>query len=417
MEEKKMAGDENLRIVIVGHVDHGKSTLIGRLFFDTNSLPSGRMEEVREACKELGRDMEFAYLMDSLEEERQQNVTIETTQTFFKTDKRHYVIIDAPGHVEFIKNMITGASQAEAAILMVDAGEGVAEQTKRHAYILGMLGLNKVIVVINKMDTVSFSEERFDEVKNNTIEFLSKIKISPSYVIPISAKEGDNVASKSKNMEWFKGPTILNALDTFEPGKNEDDKPLRFPIQDVYKIGDKRIMVGRLESGILNVGDSIKFLPSEKESTIKSIEVFNGTKDYAGSGEAVGITINDPHFLERGEIACAGSMPKPMKNINASIFWMSNESFKEGDKMLFRCATQEIPCTISEIKKKINSSTLETIEDNAKGLNNMEIGEAIISLDKPVITESFLDIPELGRFVLTKGFDVVAGGIIKNDKE
>ena len=212
-----------MKIVIVGHVDHGKSTLIGRLFFDTGCLPEEKIEEVRKTCEALGRDMEFAFVMDHLEEERSQGVTIDTAQTFFNTDKRSYVIIDAPGHKEFIKNMITGASQAESAILIVDAEEGVREQTKRHAYILSLLGLDQVIVVINKMDLVNYKEETFNKLKDDVTAFLSSIKIKPSFVIPISAKEGDLVAKKLGRMEWYKGPTVLQALDAFKtrPGLSE----------------------------------------------------------------------------------------------------------------------------------------------------------------------------------------------------
>jgi len=401
-----------MKIVIVGHVDHGKSTLIGRLFFDTNSLPEGVMENVKRACEELGRPVEFAYLMDSLEEERQQNVTIDTAQTFFKTGKRHYVIIDAPGHVEFVKNMITGASQAEAAILIVDVNEGVQEQTKRHAYILGMLGLEQVVVVLNKMDTVGYDRKRFNDVSADVTAFLEKINIKPSYVIPISAREGDNVAKKSSRMEWYEGPTVLEALDRFRPSAKDTTKPLRCPLQDIYKVGDKRVLVGRVESGLMKAGDDITFLPSGKKAVVKSIEVFEGQKNEAGPGESIGITIDKPHFLERGEVACSGELPKPTDTIMAHVFWMSREPFRMGDQMLFRCATQEISCIIESINKKLDSSTLEIIEENAKELNDMEIGEVILKLKSPAVVENFNNIGELGRFVLTKGLDVAAGGII-----
>ncbi|RLI98457.1 MAG: elongation factor Tu [Candidatus Aenigmatarchaeota archaeon] len=403
---------DHMRIVIVGHVDHGKSTLIGRLFFDTDSLPEGRMEEVKKACEELGRPVEFAYLMDQLEEEREQNVTIDTAQTFFKTDKRHYVIIDAPGHVEFVKNMITGASQAEAAILIVDAEEGVQEQTKRHAYILSMLGLQQVIVVLNKMDKVDYSEERFEAVRSDISSFLGRIGIEPSYIIPISAMEGDNVANVSDKMAWFDGPTILEALDTFKASPKDMSKPLRYPVQDIYKVGDKRVLVGRVESGIMKPGKEVMLLPSGKKTKVKSIEVFEGQKESAGPGECIGITIEHPLFVERGEIVCEGGSPLSSDTIKAHVFWMSKEPYTLGEEMLFRCATQEIGCKIESIDRKLDSSTLESKEDSPANLSDMEIGEVTLKLKSPAVVENFNDIQELGRFVLTKGLDVSAGGII-----
>ena len=262
---------EHLKLVIVGHVDHGKSTLIGRLFFDTDSLPKEKIEEVKQICEALGKELEFAYVMDHLEEERSQGITIDTAQTFFKTEKRDYVIIDAPGHREFTKNMITGASQAEAAILIVDASEGVREQTRRHAYILGMLGLKQVIVAVNKMDLVDYSENVFNEVSKQTTDFLERIGIAPTYIIPISAKEGDNVAKASDRMKWYTGPTILQALDTFKKTEKRDENPLRFAVQDVYNIDGKRIIVGRVEAGTLRVGDNIIVLPTGEETTVETI--------------------------------------------------------------------------------------------------------------------------------------------------
>ena len=241
--------EQSLKFVIVGHVDHGKSTLIGRLLYDTNSLPPDKMEEIRKTSQDLGRDTEFAYLLDHLEEERRQGITIDTTQVFFKTDKREYVIIDAPGHVEFVKNMITGASQAEAAILIIDAKEGIQEQTKRHATILSMLGIEQVIVLINKVDLIDFSEEKYTELKSRLEKFLTTLNITPKLYIPISALKGDNIANKSTNMPWYKGPTMLEGLNHLKNKIAEENQPLIFPVQDIYKVDDKRVIVGRVETG------------------------------------------------------------------------------------------------------------------------------------------------------------------------
>jgi sulfate adenylyltransferase large subunit len=404
--------EEHLKFVIVGHVDHGKSTLIGRLFYDTDSLPVEKLEEVKRICKELGRELEFGFVMDHLEEERTQGVTIDTAQTFFKTSKRHYVIIDAPGHKEFIKNMITGASQAEAAILIVDADEGVKEQTKRHAYILGMLGLNQVIVVINKMDLVDHSRERFEEVKKDVLAFLSSIEIAPTYIIPISAKEGDNVAKKSDKMPWYDGLTVLEGLDTFNTKEPAVEKPLRFPIQDVYKVKDKRILVGRLEAGKMRKDGEIVFLPEDARSKIKSIEILWKDKSEAEAGESIGVTLEDPLFIERGAVACpVDNRPATTSKIWANVFWMSKLPFKSGEDLLLRLATQEVPVDIN-VEKKIDSSTLETISDSPDMVKETEVAQMLITTKTPLVVENFNDIQELGRFVLVRDLDVVAGGII-----
>jgi len=404
---------EHLKFVIVGHVDHGKSTLIGRLFYDTDSLPEEKIEEVRKTCEALGKDMEFGFIMDHLEEERTQGITIDTAQTFFKTEKRHYVIIDAPGHKEFIKNMITGASQAEAAILIVDTEEGVQEQTKRHAYILGMLGLDQVIVVLNKMDLVEHSEERFEEVKKDTLKFLSSINITPTYFIPISAKNGDNVAKDGKeNMPWHDGLTVLKALDTFKIKEPATEKPLRFPLQDIYKVHDKRIHVGRIEAGKLETGQEIVFLPQNEVTTIKSVEMLWQDRTAAQAGESIGITIEHPLFLERGAVACpSDNRPVSTNQIRANVFWMSKTPFKAGERLQFKVATQEQMADIV-IEKKIDSSTLETISDNPEEVLNNEVAQMLIKTSEPIVVENFNEIQELGRFVLVRDMDVVAGGII-----
>jgi sulfate adenylyltransferase large subunit len=404
--------EDSLKLVIVGHVDHGKSTLIGRLFFDTDSLPEGKMDEIKKTCESLGRELEFAYIMDYFQEEREQNVTIDTAQAFFKTSKRHYVIIDAPGHKEFIKNMVTGASQAEAAVLIVDAREGVREQTKRHAYVLSLLGLEQVIVAINKMDLVRYDEKRFNEIRKELKKFLGGISIEPKYSIPISARHGDNVAKRFGKMKWYDGPTILEALDSFRLKPRPFAKPLRFPVQDVYKIDGKRIIVGRIESGRLEVGDAITFLPEKNRSKVMSIEVFGRQKVAAEAGESIGITIEDPHFVDRGQVVCSGKEPKVSQRFKANVFWMDRQPLRAGERITFKCATQEVRCVIERIEKRIDSSTLETMERNAKELNGTEVGELVIRTDKPVAIEDFNDVEELGRFVLERGGNTVAGGII-----
>ncbi len=406
----KTKDKEYMDIVIVGHVDHGKSTLIGRLFYDTNSLPPGKLKELKQASDALGKELEFGFILDHLEEEREQGITIDTTQKFFNTEKRNYTIIDAPGHVEFIKNMITGASQAQAAILIVDASEGVQEQTKRHAYILSMLGLKQVIVVINKMDLINYNKEKYEKVQQETQEFLKKINISPIYFIPISAQKGDNIAKKSEHLDWYSGLTTLEALDSFKKEK-EKEKSLRFSVQDVYNF-DKRIIAGKIISGTLEKNQEITILPSNYKTKIKTIEDFTNQVDKAIAGKNIGLTTLDKLFIERGNIIINSDseIPKITDKIKANIFWLSQKPYKIGEKLTFKCSTQNIDCEIIKIKKKINSSTLEKITNNNK-IENREAADVIIKTEKPVIIENFNKIPELGRFVLETN-DTVAGGII-----
>jgi sulfate adenylyltransferase large subunit len=402
-----------LSFVIVGHVDHGKSTLIGRLLYDTDSLPPDKIEEIKKASTEQGRQTEFAYLLDHLEEERKQGITIDTTQVFFKTDKRRYVIIDAPGHVEFVKNMITGASQAEAAVLIVDAAEGVQEQTKRHSYMLSLLGLSQVVVVLNKMDLVDFSEERFNSVKDDVSQWLKSINVEPMLYIPISAIDGDNIANRSEKMPWYTGPIFLESMDTLENSLPARDKSLILPIQDVYKVDDKRINAGRVESGLIKQGDQIKILPSSQVTTVKTVEKFLEEPTKASAGESIGITTADSVFLDRGNVVCSiDEEPLLTDKISATIFWMTKHDFSTEEKLNIRCATQETNCKIENIEKRINSSTLEVIEENSDVIKNLEVAQVTIKTKKPVCIKDFNDVQELGRFVLVHDENICAGGII-----
>lgn len=402
-----------LSFVIVGHVDHGKSTLIGRLLYDTDSLPPDKIAEVEKASAGRGRGTEFAYLLDHLEEEREQGITIDTTQVFFKTKKRRYVIIDAPGHVEFVKNMITGASQAEAAVLIIDVAEGVKEQTKRHSYMLSLLGLHQVVVVLNKMDLVDFSQERFDAVRRDAQQWLKSISIEPDLYIPISAINGDNIAGKSDKMPWYTGPTFLESLDSLKNAQPAEGKALIFPVQDVYKVDGNRITAGRIEAGVLKAQQAIKVLPGGQTTKIKSIEKFPSQVDAAVAGESIGITTEDPLFLNRGDVVCTpGAEPVITDTFDATMFWMSKQQFNKNNKVTIRCATQETAAKVEKIDKRIDSSTLDVLEENAETLKNLEVGEVTIKTKNPVVLKSFNDVKELGRFVFVEGENICAGGIV-----
>jgi len=401
---------EDLRFVIVGHVDHGKSTLIGRLLYDTESLPEDKYQSIKEAVEALGGEFKFAYLSDHLEEERNMEATIDTSQTFFKTEKRRYTIIDAPGHVEFIKNMITGATQAEAAILIIDVTCGVQEQTRRHAYILSMLGINQVIVVLNKMDLVDYSQEAFDEVKEQATNFLKAIGIEPKFLIPISAMNGDEVARPKDSLGWYSGPTVLTALDNLKKKPLATDKPLRLPIQDMYTFRNRRIAVGRVVSGVIRRGDKVCISPDGEKTSIESLEEFERNPSKASAGKSTGITVSSG-FLRRGQvISHINDIPLVTSSFKGHVFWMENSPYSQGEQITFKCATQETSCTL-QIEKVFNSSTLKMVKHNGKKIENRQVADVKIETVNPVVVENFNDIPELGRFILERK-DCCAGGII-----
>ena len=403
-----MRNKENLKFVIVGHVDHGKSTLIGRLLYDTDSISKTKLNEIKQVCESLGKPLELGYIIDSLEEERIKNITIDTSQIFFRTNKREYTIIDAPGHVEFLKNMITGASQAEAAILMIDANEGIREQTKRHSYLLKILGINQIIVSINKMDLINYSEIKFNEIKKKITDFFNKINLPLNYVIPVSAKKGDNIAKKSNNIGWYNGPTILKALDEFKQVMNKNEN-MRFSVQDVYNL-NKKIIVGRVESGILKKGEKIILLPSKEEFIIKSIEEYMKDTNEAEAGKAVGLTIEGAERIKRGDIISDLNLPNITNKFNAHLFWADESKLKKGEEIFIKISTQKTKCFVKEFKKIFNPSTLDE-KENLEILETNDVAEVVIETSKPVVVEEFIKNPELGRFVLQKK-DICAGGII-----
>ncbi|MDD5022716.1 MAG: GTP-binding protein [Candidatus ainarchaeum sp.] len=405
-----------LSFVIVGHVDHGKSTLIGRLLYDTNSLPEEKIEEVRKTCEMLGKPFEFAFVMDHLDEEREKNITIDTSQIFFKKGNVDYVIIDAPGHKEFIKNMLTGASQADAAIVIVDANLGMEEQTKRHIYLLNMLGIEQVIVVLNKMDKVGYKQERFEEVKKELEKFLENFKIKPSHFIPISAMKGDNVVKKSENMEWYNGPAVVDALSTFKNLSGLENNELRFPIQDVYDINGEKIYVGRIESGTIKPDMEAYLMPKGDKTLIKKIKVFGTELSSAQAGKSIGLVLENNLEGIRGNVIC-NPKPNPRNRIKANIFWMGTDAAKKGEKLLYKSTTQEFDCYIDKIERRYNSSTLEMLEIESGTLEGLEAGEVWINLEKPIIVDNFNKIPTTGRFVLIREGLVQGGGIVTHLEE
>jgi bifunctional enzyme CysN/CysC len=403
-----------LKIVFVGHVDHGKSTLIGRILHDTDSLPDGKMDMVEKACAAEGMEFEFAFLLDALIEEQKQNVTIDTTEIAFRTSRRSYVIIDAPGHKEFLKNMITGASRADAAVLVIAANEGVREQSRRHAYLLRLLGIEQLIVVVNKMDLAEFSEKRFAEIESEYSKFLIDLSLEARAFVPTSAKTSENVARASEKMKWYRGPTILEALDLFEPRKADLDLPLRFCVQDVYRFDQRRIVAGRIETGTLRVGDELVFSPANKSSVVATIERWNASTDgTAMSGDSIGITLSEQIFVERGYVASHQTdTPIETNRFRADLFWIVREPLRVGRLYNLRLATQEVKCQVVSIEEVMDSSTLEAKIDKRDQLERNEVGRLTIQTRGPLVIDNHERIPNLGRFVIVEEGEIRGGGTI-----
>jgi bifunctional enzyme CysN/CysC len=412
---------EQLKIVIVGHVDHGKSTFVGRLFHDTGSLPEGKLEQLQRISERRGVPFEWANLMDALQSERDQNITIDTAQIWFQTKKRQYVIIDAPGHKEFLKNMVTGAANAEAALLLIDANEGVQEQSRRHGYLLNLLGIRQIAVLVNKMDLKGYSEQTFNEIETEYRKFLKSVGVEPLQFIPIAAKHGDNIATVSPNMAWWKGPTVIQILDQFQIAAQPSHQSLRLPIQDVYRFDERRILAGRVEAGTLKVGDRLVFAPSGKTSTVKTIERWNApSKDVALAGESIGITLTEQIFVERGAIAALETDPPyELTRFKARLFWLGRAPFRKGKIYRLKLTTQEVECEIEAIERVIDSSTLETISRKGEKeifVGRNEVAELTLKTKRPVAFDAHSEIVATGRFVIVDGNEVSGGGIIAADR-
>jgi len=409
------AGVDRLKVVFVGHVDHGKSTLIGRIFHDTHSLPDGKVEQIQKAAREEGMEFEYAFLLDALLEEQEQNITIDTTQIQFKTAVRPYVIIDAPGHKEFLKNMITGAASADAAVLLIAANEGVREQSRRHGYLLSLLGIKQVVVAVNKMDLVDFSEQTFNDVVTEYRKFLAQVGLEARAFVPISARNGYNVAQRSPEvMPWYDGPSITEMLDLFEPPKQLTELPLRFPVQDVYRFDSRRIIAGRIESGTLKVGDEIIFSPNNKTSKVASIERWEApVRNEATAGESIGITLTEQIFVERGHVGShAAQAPIESNRFRARLFWMGRKNLEPGQRYKLKLATQELDAEVVSIDGVIDASTLETVTESRNHIARNDVAEVVIQTRGALAMDNHDKHPILGRFVIMDDRLVSGGGII-----
>ncbi len=413
---------ENMNIVIVGHVDHGKSTIIGRLLADTNSLPEGKLEQVKETCRRNSKPFEYAFLLDALKDEQAQGITIDAARVFFKTEKRKYIIIDAPGHIEFLKNMVTGAARAEAALLVIDANEGVMENSKRHGYLLSMLGIKQVVVLVNKMDLISYNQVRFNEIVEEYKTFLAEIGVEADYFIPISGFMGDNVASNSSNMPWYKGLTVLEKLDLLNNNNNTNNQVFRMPVQSVYKFtaggDDRRIVAGTIDTGNIEVGDEVVFYPSQKRSKVKSIERFNASKkekDRAGS--ATGFTLEKQIYVTRGELACIFGETKPetTSRIKTKLFWLGKEDLNDSREYYIKIGTQRVKAELEEIVTVLDASSLS--KTKRQYVQRHEVAEVVFKLEKDIAFDKAENLTETSRFVIVDDYEISGGGIIVDGLE
>ena len=401
-----------MHVVVVGHVDHGKSTFVGRLLHDTDSLPNGKMDQVRRNCAAEGMEFEYAFLLDALIEEQEQNITIDTTRIFFRTKKRAYAIIDAPGHKEFLKNMVTGAASASAALLLIDAHEGVMDQSRRHAFLLSLLGVRQLVVLVNKMDLVDHSEETYRRIVAEYSAFLKSLGLQAAPFIPIAAKHGENVVERSAKMAWWRGPTVTEALDTFAHEDDLTGLPLRLPVSDIYRFDHRRIVAGRVEAGAIRPGEELVFQPGGRRSVAKTFEDWPGpSRDVVGTGGSASVTLTEQIFVERGQIAShATSQPRVGREFRARVFWLGKEPLVPSKTYRLRLLTQNVEAVVAKIEKVTDASTLESVPSDSVPRDS--ICEIIVRATRPIAFDLHHECPVTGRFALEEGGRIHGGGII-----
>lgn len=424
LQTDRETGDRrDMSIVIVGHVDHGKSTIIGRLLADTDSLPKGKLDQVKEMCRRNSKPFEYAFLLDALKDERDQGITIDSARSFFKTKLRRYIIIDAPGHIEFLKNMVTGASRAEAALLVIDASEGIRENSKRHGYMLSMLGIDQVTILINKMDLVGYDEHTFADLKETYGQFLASIGVRAASFIPVSGREGANIARRSAEMGWYDGPTVLETLDGFRNQPLPVNKPFRMPVQGVYRFTEnndrRRIVAGTVETGRLSVGDTVIFYPSGKQSRVKTLEAFNATPPACvDAGWAAGFTLEEQIYVRRGEIATHAGEPRPhvTTTLRANLFWLGKAPMTKEKTYILKLGTARVEARLSEILQVLDASDF-THSLEKERIDRNDVAECVLQLESAIAFDTGDAIAQTSRFVIVDEYEIAGGGIIQEALE
>ncbi|MCC6741631.1 MAG: adenylyl-sulfate kinase [Planctomycetia bacterium] len=418
-----VADHRRLHLVIGGHVDHGKSTIIGRLLAATGSLPLGKLEAVRANCERNSKPFEYAFLLDALKDEQSQGITIDAARVFFRTASRPYILIDAPGHIEFLRNLITGAARAEAALLVIDAREGVRENSRRHGTMMSLLGIRQLVVLVNKMDLVGYDGEAFARIEDEYRAFLAKIGVEPLGFIPVSGREGDNIARPSAAMPWYDGPTVLETLDRFRSEVADADKPFRMPVQDVYKFtaggDDRRIVAGTVETGRIAVGDEVVFLPSGKRSRVATVEGFNvEPRREARAGEVAGFTLEEQIYVARGEVATVAGQPAPRvaTRLKASLFWLGRKPLETGREVVLKLGTARVPARIEAIHRVLDASTLATDERRDR-VERHEVAECTLRTVRPIAFDLAAELAGTGRFVIVDDYEIRGGGIVREALE
>lgn len=415
-----MAQDKpHMNLAVIGHIDHGKSTLVGRMMFETGAVPAHIIEGYRKEAESKGKaTFEFAWVMDNLKEERERGITIDIAHKRFDTPKYYFTVVDCPGHRDFVKNMITGASQADAAILVVAAPDGVMEQTKEHVFLARTLGISQIIVAINKMDAVKYDEKRFNEVKKDLTDLIKMVGYKPdeTLFIPISALQGINIKVISKETPWYKGLPMITALDTFKEPAKPTDKPLRLPIQDVYSIsGIGTVPVGRVETGIMKKGMKVAFMPANKDGEIKSIEMHHEEIPQAVPGDNVGFNVRGigKGDIRRGDVCGpVESPPAVAEEFTAQIVVLQHPSaLTVGYTPVFHCHTAQTACTFTELKKKLDPRTGETKEENPTFLKSGDAAIVVITPTKPMVIEPVKELPQMGRFAVRDMGQTIAAGM------
>jgi elongation factor 1-alpha len=420
-----MSDKPHQNLAIIGHVDHGKSTLVGRLLFETGSVPEHVIEQYREEAEEKGKGgFEFAYVMDNLAEERERGVTIDIAHQEFDTDEYFFTIVDCPGHRDFVKNMITGASQADNAVLVVAADDGVAPQTREHVFLARTLGIGELIIGVNKMDVVDYSEDTYKEVVEEVKQLLKQVRFGTedASFIPISAFEGDNVAEDLGTMDWYDGPTLLEALNNLPEPEPPTDAPLRLPIQDVYTIsGIGTVPVGRLETGMMHPGDNVSFQPSDVGGEVKTIEMHHEEVGEAGPGDNVGFNVRGvgKDDIRRGDVCGpADDPPTVAETFQAQVVVMQHPSvITAGYTPVFHAHTAQVACTIESIDQKLDPASGEVAEENPDFIQSGDAAVVTVRPQKPLSIEPSSEIPELGSFAVRDMGQTIAAGKVLSVNE
>ncbi len=403
----------SLNLVIVGHVDHGKSTLIGRLLHDTGSLDPSQIEAVTERSRQLGRDLEYAFFLDALEEEQSQNITIDTTRIHLTTPKRVLTIIDAPGHKEFLRNMISGAAEADAAVLIVDAHDGIREQTRRHAALLGLLGLDQIVVAVNKMDRVDWSATRFETIRREIKNTLRELNLTPTAIVPISARDGANLLDGTKRPDWVEGPPLLDQLDRLQSPQEVQGESPRFLVQDILTRVGKRVAVGTLTGGTLNVGDSIRLEPSGARSSIAGLTRAGKPVSTLENGASGGVLFADDVWADRGAVIVSEAETlTATSRLTAQLFWFDRAPLTRGESVTVKLGTADTTAIVDNIEDVVDASTLDRQSGAATSLPRDDTARVSLTLDTPQFADSHHRHPETGRLVITRRGRIVGGGTL-----